>query len=98
VDNLTCTRNITSEYSPHKNLDNENVLFLKIGPIKSELRDNFSRQHIIDYFFDICRKHINAVQKSKSHSGANDLSVIVINNRKCHEKCVLFAPQWFFHF
>jgi hypothetical protein len=47
-------------------------------------------------FLTICRKHINAVQKSKSHSGANDLSVIVRNNRKCHEKCVLFAPQWFF--
>jgi hypothetical protein len=22
----------------------------------------------------------------------------VITNRECHEKCVLFAPQWFFDF
>jgi hypothetical protein len=36
---------------------------------------------------------VNAVQKSKNHCGANDLSVTVISNRKCHEKCVLFAPQ-----
>jgi hypothetical protein len=29
---------------------------------------------------------------------ANDLSVTVISNMKCHEKCVLFASQWFFDF
>jgi hypothetical protein len=38
------------------------------------------------------------VPKSKNHCGANDLSVTVISNRKCYEKCVLFAPQWFFYF
>jgi hypothetical protein len=46
-------------------------------------------------------EYINAVQNSKNHFGANDLSVTVIrliSNRKCHEKCVLFAPQWFFLF
>jgi hypothetical protein len=44
-------------------------------------------------------EYINAVQKSKNHCGANYLSVTVIRligNRKCREKCVLFAPQWFF--
>jgi hypothetical protein len=41
---------------------------------------------------------INAVQKSKNHCGASDFSVTVISNRKCHEKCVLFALQWFFDF
>jgi hypothetical protein len=41
---------------------------------------------------------LNAVQKSKNHCGANDLSVTVISNRKCNEKRVLFAPQWFFDF
>jgi hypothetical protein len=53
----------------------------------------------------ICRRvfpgnlhNLNAVQKSKNHCGANDLSITVISNRKCHEKCVLFAPQWFFDF
>jgi hypothetical protein len=33
--------------------------------------------------------YLNAVQK---------LSVTVISNIKCHEKCVLFPPQWFFDF
>jgi hypothetical protein len=42
--------------------------------------------------------YLNAVQKSKNYCGANYLSVTVISNRKCHEKCVLFAPQWFFDF
>jgi hypothetical protein len=31
------TRGIVSEYSPHKNLANENALFFKFGPIKLEL-------------------------------------------------------------
>jgi hypothetical protein len=39
-----------------------------------------------------------AVPKSKKLCGANDLSATVISNRKCHEKCVLFVPQWFFDF
>jgi hypothetical protein len=39
-----------------------------------------------------------AVPKSKNHWAANDLSVTMISNRKCHEKCVLFALQWFFDF
>jgi hypothetical protein len=43
-------------------------------------------------------KLYNAVQKSKNHCGANELSVTVINNRKYHENCVCFAPQWFFDF
>jgi hypothetical protein len=30
-----------------------------------------------------CSDHVNAVQKSKNHCGANDLSVTVISNRKC---------------
>jgi hypothetical protein len=37
------------------------------------------------------------VPKSKNHCSANDLSVTVISNRKCHEKGVI-APQWFFDF
>jgi hypothetical protein len=41
------------EYSHHKNLANENALFFKIGPIKLELRDNFSQQQIIDNFLTI---------------------------------------------
>jgi hypothetical protein len=53
MDNLTCTRDITIiYYSPHKNLANENALFFKIGPIKLELRYNFSRPQIIDNFFE----------------------------------------------
>jgi hypothetical protein len=43
-------------------------------------------------------QNLNAVHISKNHCGTNELSVSVISNRKCHEKCVLFAPQWFFDF
>jgi hypothetical protein len=32
---------------------------------------------------------LNAVQKSKNDCGGNYLSVTVISNMKCHEKCVL---------
>jgi hypothetical protein len=32
---------------------------------------------------------LNAVQKSKNYCGGNYLSVTVICNMKCHEKCVL---------
>jgi hypothetical protein len=54
-----------------------------------------NNQPLVYYLFII---RVNAVQKSKNHYGANDLSITVISNRECHEKYVLFAPQWFFDF
>jgi hypothetical protein len=53
---IKITRAIISEYSPHKNLVNENAPFFKIGPIKFELSDNFSQEQIIiiDYFIHSC--------------------------------------------
>jgi amino acid permease len=47
------------------------------------------------YGLGIC--YLRIFKKLHSVSGRS-LPVTVISNRKCHEKCVLFAPQWFFDF
>jgi hypothetical protein len=67
-------------------------VFLKVHCILNDQQSTFG---LLSLYYPL---RVNAVQKSKNHCGANDLSITVISNRECHEKCVLFAPQWFFDF
>jgi hypothetical protein len=60
--------------------------------MKGEMNEkgvNLTNQRKV-YFAQRAFGFLNAGEKSKNRCGANELSVTVISNRKCHEECGFF--------